>query len=105
MHRPFRKNAGPRVPASSFRKRLRWRLPVCPNLLRQLRFTPTNTPRWIAFRTPLHAKLRKMLAKIRWGVLGAANIAVKKVVPGMQKGTRSEVTAIASRDLSRAQEA
>ena len=78
---------------------------MSPNLVRQLRFTPTNTPRWIAFRTPLHAKLRKMLAKIRWGVLGAANIAVKKVVPGMQKGTRSEVTAIASRDLSRAQEA
>ena len=105
MHRPFRKNAGLRLPASSFRKTLRSRLPLSPNPTRQLRFTPINTPRRIAFRTPLHAKLRKMLAKIRWGVLGAANIAVKKVIPGMQKGTRSEVTAIASRDLSRAREA
>lgn len=46
-----------------------------------------------------------MRAKIRWGVLGVANIAIKKVVPGMQKGSRSEVTAIASRDLSRARDA
>ena len=46
-----------------------------------------------------------MRAKIRWGVLGVANIAVKKVVPGMQKGSRSEVTAIASRNLPRAREA
>ena len=46
-----------------------------------------------------------MRAKIRWGVLGVANIAIKKVIPGMQKGSRSEVTAIASRDLLRAREA
>lgn len=46
-----------------------------------------------------------MRAKVRWGVLGVANIAIKKVIPGMQKGSRSEVTAIASRDLSRAKEA
>lgn len=46
-----------------------------------------------------------MRAKVRWGVLGVANIAVKKVIPAMQKGARSEVTAIASRNLTRAQEA
>jgi predicted dehydrogenase len=46
-----------------------------------------------------------MRGKVRWGVLGVANIAIKKVIPGMQKGSRSAVTAIASRDLSRAQEA
>ena len=34
--------------------------------------------------------------KIRWGVLGAANIAVSKVIPAMQRGTRTEVVAIAS---------
>ncbi len=44
-------------------------------------------------------------AKVRWGVLGAANIAIKKVIPGMQRGARSEVTAIASRHLARAQQA
>jgi predicted dehydrogenase len=35
--------------------------------------------------------------KVRWGVLGAANIAVRKVIPAMQRGERSEVIAIASR--------
>jgi len=35
--------------------------------------------------------------KIRWGVLGAANIAVEKVIPAMQRGARTEVVAIASR--------
>ena len=34
--------------------------------------------------------------KIRWGVLGAANIAVEKVIPAMQRGARTEVVAIAS---------
>ena len=43
--------------------------------------------------------------KVRWGVLGVANIAIKKVIPGMQKGTRSEIAAIASRDGARARAA
>jgi len=43
--------------------------------------------------------------KVRWGVLGAANIAVKKVIPGMQKGEWSQISAIASRDRSKAEEA
>jgi predicted dehydrogenase len=42
---------------------------------------------------------------IRWGVLSTAAIAVKKVIPGMQGGQFCRVTAIASRDLSKAQEA
>jgi predicted dehydrogenase len=42
--------------------------------------------------------------KVKWGVLGAASIAVRKVIPGMQKGAYSEITAIASRDKKRAQE-
>src|SRR5581483_7670395 len=46
-----------------------------------------------------------MPQKLRWGVLGVANIAVKKVIPAMQKGERTEIAAIASRDLHRAQEA
>jgi predicted dehydrogenase len=43
--------------------------------------------------------------KIRWGVLGAARIATRKVIPAMQRGQWSSVTAIASRDVARAQEA
>ncbi|MBV8811644.1 MAG: Gfo/Idh/MocA family oxidoreductase, partial [Acidobacteriaceae bacterium] len=46
-----------------------------------------------------------MSGKVKWGVLGAANIALKKVIPGMQKGTRTEIVGIASRDLARAREA
>jgi predicted dehydrogenase len=44
-------------------------------------------------------------AKVRWGVLGVARIATKKVVPAMQKGQFSIVHAIASRDPARAREA
>jgi predicted dehydrogenase len=43
--------------------------------------------------------------KVRWGVLGAANIAIVKVIPAMQQGEWSEITAIASRDLGRATKA
>lgn len=43
--------------------------------------------------------------KIRRGILGAANIAVKKIVPAMQKGTWTDVAAIASRDAGKAKRA
>ena len=43
--------------------------------------------------------------KVRWGVLGIARIAVMKVIPAMQRGEWSQVTAIASRDLKKAQKA
>ena len=43
--------------------------------------------------------------KVKWGILGVANIAVKKVIPAMQLGEWSEVSAIASRDLNKAQRA
>ena len=45
------------------------------------------------------------MRKIRWGVLGAAKIAIEKVIPAMQRGQWSEVTAIASRDLDKARAA
>jgi predicted dehydrogenase len=45
-----------------------------------------------------------MTNKVRWGVLSTAGIAVKKVVPAMQKGEWSDVTAIASRDLHKAED-
>jgi predicted dehydrogenase len=43
--------------------------------------------------------------KVKWGVLGVARIATQKVIPAMQQGEWSEVTAIASRDLAKAQTA
>jgi predicted dehydrogenase len=43
--------------------------------------------------------------KVKWGVLGAANIAVKKVIPGMQAGDLCDIAAIASRDLAKAENA
>jgi predicted dehydrogenase len=43
--------------------------------------------------------------RVRWGVLGVADIATKKVIPAMQRGAWSEVTAIASRDLEKARQA
>ena len=42
------------------------------------------------------------MQKLRWGVLGAAKIAVEKVIPAMQGGEATEVVAIASRDGARA---
>ena len=46
-----------------------------------------------------------MARRVRWGVLGAASIAVRRAIPGMQKGEWCEMAAIASRDLSKAEQA
>ena len=43
--------------------------------------------------------------KVRWGVLGVAKIATEKVIPAMQRGQWSDVTAIASRELAKARTA
>ena len=43
-----------------------------------------------------------MSTKLRFGVLSTANIGVKKVIPAMQQGSLTTVTAIASRDFDRA---
>ena len=45
------------------------------------------------------------MSRLRWGVLGVAKIAVTKVIPAMQRGAWTEVTAIASRNRARAVEA
>jgi predicted dehydrogenase len=42
------------------------------------------------------------MRKVRWGVLGAASIALRKVIPALQRSERCEVLAIASRDQARA---
>jgi predicted dehydrogenase len=46
----------------------------------------------------------RMEKKVQWGVLGAANIALKKVIPAMQRGESSQVIAIASRDINKARQ-
>jgi predicted dehydrogenase len=46
-----------------------------------------------------------MTNRVKWGVIGVANIAVKKVIPGMQAGEWCEINAIASRDLAKAKSA
>jgi len=43
-----------------------------------------------------------VVSALRWGVLGAAKIAVEKVVPATMRADRCAVTAIASRDPDRA---
>ena len=45
-----------------------------------------------------------MSKKIRWGVLSTAAIGLKKVIPAMQRGQYSHITAIASRDVAKAQQ-
>jgi predicted dehydrogenase len=45
------------------------------------------------------------MKKVKWGVLGVASIAVRKVIPAMQAGECSEIAAIASRDRMKAEQA
>jgi predicted dehydrogenase len=45
------------------------------------------------------------MKKIRWGVLSTAKIGTEKVIPAMQLGEYGKFTAIASRQLEKAQEA
>jgi predicted dehydrogenase len=42
---------------------------------------------------------------LRWGVLGAANIAIRQVIPGIRQGTSGTVVAIASRTPEKAEQA
>ncbi|HEX6285479.1 MAG TPA: Gfo/Idh/MocA family oxidoreductase [Pyrinomonadaceae bacterium] len=46
-----------------------------------------------------------MAIEVRWGILGTAKIALAKVIPAMQRSSWCAISAIASRDLSRANEA
>ena len=45
------------------------------------------------------------MKKMRWGVLGVAKIATRKVIPAMQRASNGSVTAIASRQIEKAKEA
>jgi predicted dehydrogenase len=44
----------------------------------------------------------KGIAPVRWGILGAARIALEKVIPGMRGSALAQVVAIASRDIAKA---
>jgi predicted dehydrogenase len=46
-----------------------------------------------------------MSRKVRWGILSTAKIGIEKVIPAMQQGFWSEISAIASRDLNNAKQA
>jgi predicted dehydrogenase len=49
--------------------------------------------------------LKKVMdEKVNWGILGVADIAVKRVIPAMQRGEWSQIVGIASRDLKKAQQ-
>jgi predicted dehydrogenase len=54
-----------------------------------------------------HAAAGKLpgMNKVRWGVLGVASIATRKVIPAMQRGEFSTIAAIASRDFGKAESA
>jgi predicted dehydrogenase len=45
-----------------------------------------------------------MSERVRWGVLGCAAIATRKVIPAMQRSARCDVVAIASRTAGRAEQ-
>jgi predicted dehydrogenase len=45
------------------------------------------------------------VSDVRWGILSTADIAIAKVVPGIQAAARCRVVAIASRDQARARQA
>jgi predicted dehydrogenase len=45
------------------------------------------------------------MRKVRWGILSTAKISTEKVIPAMQRGEHCEITAIASRNLEKAQAA
>jgi predicted dehydrogenase len=46
-----------------------------------------------------------MPERVRWGILGCANIAKKRFMPGVAASSNGTLAAVASRDLGRAQEA
>jgi predicted dehydrogenase len=45
------------------------------------------------------------MQKVRWGVIGVAGIATRRVIPAMKQCEQSEIVAIASRDRAKAEDA
>jgi predicted dehydrogenase len=57
------------------------------------------------FSVALGSNIPGMGKKVRWGILSTAGIAIRKAIPGMQQSGWVEVSAIASRDRSKAEDA
>ena len=55
-------------------------------------------------KLPVLERNKFMAKKISWGILGAANIAIKSVIPAMQISEFCEISAIASRDLEKSKQ-
>lgn len=65
---------------------------------------PQNNSKCITTRNLASFRESAVMSKLRWGILSTARIGVEKVIPAMQQGEHCEVTAIASRELGRAQD-
>ena len=78
---------------------------VAANAPRSARHGCERTPEPTEPRARMRLYHAFMSKKLRFGVLSTANIGLKKVIPAMQQGERTTVTAIASRDLAKAREA
>lgn len=50
----------------------------------------------------MNGKVENSMKKLRWGIIGAANIAVHSVIPAIQQSQTGEVVAIASRSMDKA---
>ena len=44
------------------------------------------------------------MGTVKWGILGAAKIAKEQVIPAMKKSKNTELYAIASREISKAED-
>ena len=53
----------------------------------------------------LQPETEGLIKPVRWGILGAANIARTRMIPALRQSARSQLLAIASRDLATAQRA
>lgn len=45
-----------------------------------------------------------MVRKIKWGILGAAKIAITRLIPAIAQAENAEITAVSSRDISKAKD-
>src|ERR1022692_1975696 len=98
--------SSPKRPESVSNRTRSLAAPQSPDTTRNPASNRIINPQYTAMRRALlHGYNAMVMKKVRWGVLGVANIAVKRVIPSMQAGKYSEIVGIASRDTARAQAA
>jgi predicted dehydrogenase len=76
---------------------------ACP--ARELGGTDASSSARVAIGASLPLGANGMTGTIAWGVIGTAGIALNKVIPGMLRGSRGTISAIASRSPEKAAEA